>query len=329
VAGNPPTGSNSQIWEVSYPGGEARSISNDLSDYFDVSLTGDSASLLTMKFDRSSNIWTVPMGDTNHARQVTFGTSSPGQNGITWLRDQTILYAGMASQLWAVSASGGNPQQLAPEMELSGVDESSVSACGQGRTIVFSVLSRGTSNIWTANADGSQPRQLTRSGADFHPACSADGKWVVFMSLRAGQVATWKIPFEGGKEVQLTDYTSQWPAISPDGKWIAFVSLADVSNPQIGVISMDGGQPVKSFALKTNTPGNPWLRWSPDGRAIDYVDSPKGVSNIWAQPLAGGPAKQITHFNSDLIFNFAWSKAGNLALSRGNETKDAVLIKNY
>jgi Tol biopolymer transport system component len=332
LTGNSPTGSNSQIWEVSYPSGQARRITNDLSSYFDLSLTADSAALVTAKFDRSSNIWTVPQGNSDHSRQVTFGTTSPGQDGITWLQGAKVLYATRAdqfSQLWTVDASGGNPQQLAPEMELSAVDEYSASACGEGRPVALSVFREGKSNIWTVNADGSQPRQLTHTGTDIHPACSPQGKWVVFMSLRGGQVAIWKIPVEGGKAVPLTDYTSQFPAVSPDGKWVAFLDVHNLKNPRLAVMSIDGGPPVKSFSYTANVPGNPYFQWSPDGRSIDYVDDRKGVCNIWAQPLAGGPPKQITHFNSGLIFNFAWSKKGDLALSRGSETSDAVLIKNF
>jgi hypothetical protein len=53
------------------------------------------------------------------------------------------------------------------------------------------------------------------------------------------------------------------------------------------------------------------------------------VSNIWGQPVAGGPPQQVTHFTSDEIFKFDWSPDGRLALSRGSEPIDAVLIKNF
>ena len=54
-----------------------------------------------------------------------------------------------------------------------------------------------------------------------------------------------------------------------------------------------------------------------------------GVGNIWEQPVVGGPAKAVTHFTSDKIFYFDWSQDGRLALSRGTDTTDAVLIKNF
>ncbi|MGH9353004.1 MAG: TolB family protein, partial [Terriglobia bacterium] len=91
-----------------------------------------------------------------------------------------------------------------------------------------------------------------------------------------------------------------------------------------------GGEPVKAFSYKAGPPGgNTVFHWSPDGQSIDYVDTRKGVSNIWAQPVAGGPPKQITHFASGATFNFAWSKKGDLALSRGTQTSDVVLIRDF
>jgi hypothetical protein len=54
-----------------------------------------------------------------------------------------------------------------------------------------------------------------------------------------------------------------------------------------------------------------------------------GVRNIWEQPIEGGPPKPVTHFTSDKIFYFDLSRDGRLALSRGTDQTDAVLIKNF
>ncbi|HEV2664356.1 MAG TPA: protein kinase, partial [Blastocatellia bacterium] len=98
-------------------------------------------------------------------------------------------------------------------------------------------------------------------------------------------------------------------AISPDGKYVAHVKS-------------DAGQP--SF---TSTAG---LRWTPDGRALTYIDTINGVSNIWSLPLDGGPPKQLTDFKTDQIFWFDFSRDGKqLALSRGMETSDVILIRDF
>ena len=62
---------------------------------------------------------------------------------------------------------------------------------------------------------------------------------------------------------------------------------------------------------------------------LTYEVDRNGVSNIWSQPLEGGKSKQFTHFTSDLIFNYAWSRDGpQLAVSRGRQQSDVVLLSN-
>ena len=55
----------------------------------------------------------------------------------------------------------------------------------------------------------------------------------------------------------------------------------------------------------------------------------EAVSNVWAQPLDGGPAKQETQFTSEQIANFDWSKDGQLVCSRTTKTRDIFLIRNF
>ena len=84
----------------------------------------------------------------------------------------------------------------------------------------------------------------------------------------------------------------------------------------LAMVPFAGGQPAKVFPLPVTASTYP-LPWTPDGRAVSFVNSVNGVGNIWEQPVAGGPPKAVTHFTSDKIFRFAWSHDGRLALSRG------------
>jgi Tol biopolymer transport system component len=72
------------------------------------------------------------------------------------------------------------------------------------------------------------------------------------------------------------------------------------------------------------------VRWAPDGRSLTYIETQGDVSNLWSQPLEGGPPKQLTDFKTDRIFNYAWSPDGQkLVLSRGTRNDDVVMIKNF
>ena len=68
-------------------------------------------------------------------------------------------------------------------------------------------------------------------------------------------------------------------------------------------------------------------RWSPDSRAIEFVDTRAGVSNIWAVAVDTGAASQVTRFTDGRILEFAWSVDGaELAVSRGTASSDAVMV---
>jgi hypothetical protein len=54
------------------------------------------------------------------------------------------------------------------------------------------------------------------------------------------------------------------------------------------------------------------------------------VDNLWYQAFAGGPPKQLTHFTSDHIYAYAFSRDGKrIAMTRGNARQDAVMLSNF
>jgi Tol biopolymer transport system component len=118
------------------------------------------------------------------------------------------------------------------------------------------------------------------------------------------------------------------PLLSPDSQLLVYF-WQDPKNlgrrVKTNIVSVAGGDVLHSFEFP---PGVGWIGWSPDGKAIDYAVTKNGVSDIWRQPLAGGAPKQLTHFSSGLIYCFAWSPDGkNLAVARGNQTADIVLLR--
>jgi len=65
-------------------------------------------------------------------------------------------------------------------------------------------------------------------------------------------------------------------------------------------------------------------------RRCAFIRTSNGVSNLWAQSLAGGEPKQLTNFRDQRISNFAWSRDGKqLALSRGLVHSDVISISGF
>ena len=71
-------------------------------------------------------------------------------------------------------------------------------------------------------------------------------------------------------------------------------------------------------------------QWSPDSKALHYLLTRKGATNVWEQPLTGGEPHQVTDFTSGRIFGFSWSRDGKqLLVAKGSDTRDVVLISNF
>lgn len=319
-----------QLWFLSYPTGEARRITNDLIDYSGnhLSLTADSSAMLTLKSDTISNIWVAPDSARSSTKQISFGLAGRGDGmyGLSWTPDGKLIYSSYVynnQAIFIMNADGTEPRQLTDgdwidSRPTTGLD---------GRYMVFHSTRGGRFNIWRVDIDGNNPRQLTYTIRDAHPYCSPDGKWVFYASMYEGKEMLYKVPIDGGEPIRLFEKRCAYPSVSPDGKMIALPYVDEQANAnRVGVISSETGQLLKSFDF-----GSYWSlpHWTPDGRAVAYIKTEGDVSNIWAQPLDGSKPVQLTDFKSDLIFNFAWSNDGKqLAVARGSETSDVVLIRD-
>jgi WD40 repeat protein len=118
-------------------------------------------------------------------------------------------------------------------------------------------------------------------------------------------------------------------AFSPDGKWVAlFYALPKLLLFKLAILPITGGEPVQVFDVVP--PDIPVVRWSPDGRMWTYVETKRGVSNVWVQPIDGSPAQQLTDFKTDRIFRFAWSPDGKMLLcERGFYVNHVVLMSDF
>ncbi|MFL6468994.1 MAG: TolB family protein [Pyrinomonadaceae bacterium] len=316
-----------QIWQLSYPEGDAHRLTNDLNDYDGMSLTADSKTLAVVQSDTQANVWVAPMGDASRARQVTSGAGKVGVE-VSFSSDASkIVYASSASgdqDIWIVNVDGSDQRQLTANARVNGYPSVSPDC----RYILFMSDRNGVPHIWRMNIDGGDQRQLTNGIGEQSPQFSPDGRWVVYR-LAFGKATLWKVSADGSEPVQLNDKFSTYPTVSPDSKLVAYFYSDDETSPlRIAVAPLEGGEPVKTFDLPASS-RHP-LHWTTDGHALAYVVTKNGISNIVAQPLDGGAPKQLTNFTSDRIFWFDFSRDGKwLALSRGTQTSDVVLIKDF
>ena len=162
-----------------------------------------------------------------------------------------------------------------------------------GRRIAFcSTRSGDTMDVWVANADGSNPEQLTHGPGRFQcdPSWSPDGRQIAFQSAPGdeGHPHIWTVDSQGGTPRQITqDPGDQMdPTWSGDGEWI-YYSWSRPNDRDIWRAR------VRTGAKEQVTHGGGFLaRESADGKTLFYL--PKAVdSPILAQPLGGGAPRSI------------------------------------
>jgi Tol biopolymer transport system component len=326
-----PKSTPEQLYETSTEGGETRQITHDLSTYVAVRASADGKALLALQDQILSTIQVATPGKEFEVHSLSVGNQNrDGYIGVAWTPEGRIVYRSVSNgraDLWEMDGDGSSPHKLTSNTASWAAMEPAVSSRGDFVAFTQQDSSRHA-NIWRIDMDGGNLKQLTDGEDNFRPAVSPDGLWVVFSSQQAGKSVLMKVPSGGGKATQLTDYNSYFPSISPDGKWIACWYFPDPSEPtKLAIVPFAGGQPARLFSLPDTSAGD--VHWTHDGHAVAFLNRINGAVNVWEQPVAGGPPKQVTPFTSGSIFYFDWFRDGRLALARGTEASDAVLVKNF
>ncbi|HEX3184564.1 MAG TPA: protein kinase [Pyrinomonadaceae bacterium] len=322
---------NSQHWMLSYPGGEKRRVTNDLSAYRVISLTSDGRKLATIQVDGLINLWVAPEGDATRAIRMPTGNVgfyASGGNNLSWTLDKRVVYMsneGGVPDVWIADPSEGSRKQLTTNGGGSPV------ATVDGKYVVFVSARDGKLAIWRMNLDGSNPIRLSNGPSDIYPSVTPDSQWVVFIKNEGTQPTVWKVSIDGGTPVQVSDHVASSAIVSPDGKLLAY-SYPESPDPfappnRLVVVNFADNRPVATFNFSASSTVPTLIQWASDGKSILYTVNRNSVSNVWSQPLDGSAPKQLTDFKDSLMTGFAWSHDGKMfAATRGSLMRDAVLI---
>ena len=127
--------------------------------------------------------------------------------------------------------------------------------------IAFVSNRSGNWEIYVMDADGGNPRNLTKSlHNDWQPSWSPDGKRIAFASNRSGNLEIYVMDADGGNPRNLTKnrHDDDAPSWSPDGKRIAFSSDRgdDWESTDIYVGDVDGREPRNLTKILNVVAGN-------------------------------------------------------------------------
>jgi Tol biopolymer transport system component len=146
----------------------------------------------------------------------------------SWSPDgKTIAFVSNRSgsqELWACEADGANPFKLT---SFGGPSVIFPRWSPDGRRLVFGALNGPGGNFesYLIDAKGGAPHRISAPGhrTMAHPVFSHDSRWIYFIpGVRDGAVEAFRMPTEGGTEVQITHRGAFRPEESPDGKLLFY-----------------------------------------------------------------------------------------------------------
>ena len=315
VAGAPAPGP-SQLWHVSYPGGQRRRLTNDISDYTFVSTSSDGKTIAARRNQRTSEVWEVPVaGGPGDMKQVTQGKENI--SSLAAAGTGTLVYNAPQEDsmtLWAVKPGGGKTSIAPKGMTVFSHrllrDQNATAFTAYGPDLV--------GHIHRVNIDGSNPKQLTSGTGETMVMPTPDGKFLLYTTPQAPRTLM-VLPSDGsGSPRQLaTDYigspgSADALIFSRDGAFVSFNRLDPSKNqvtPVRAVVKFADGATVSTL------PAHNAYQFTADSAALTYVQpaqsatdkTPAVPATIYRIALNGGTPQTLFDMPDSRVDRVGWA----------------------
>jgi eukaryotic-like serine/threonine-protein kinase len=314
-----------QIKFQPYPSGPLQNVTNDLSEYRNITVTADGKALVTVQEQESSAVYigSVPAklpGEIKaNPTPITQGQADGGW--VHWSSDGKIYYQDNALHSFRMNPDGSSRVQV-PDRETVGLYAIS---CGPD-ALIFAMFRDNTLNLFRQNRGTGELKQLTFERDAETPVCTKDGRSVYYIDYFGPDLK--RISTTGGQPETIVQGVASGASLSPDEKRLAFFQATEHKN-MIVVQDLDGGNKTSLPAIRvTHSPG-----WAPDGRALILAKATGASTNLFYQPLDGSTPTQLTHFDTEPmgIADYSFSPDGKqIAITRGRlNDSDLVMFSNF
>jgi len=238
---------------------------------------------------------------------------------VTISRTGRLVYSAQSrdAALWKLPLTASNGTLVPVPVASSTYDELTPDYSPDGKRLAFASNRSGAEEIWIAEADGSNPIQMTSMKGPLcaNPRWSPDGRTILFTSRREGSQDLYLLSPDTGDVRRITDDPGEEgePRWSRDGRSIYFGS------PRTGrreVWKMDAaGGP----AVRITQHGGLTATESPDSRFLYYAKTAGSPTSIWQVLVGGGEEKLVVEGLSNSL-NFVVANRGLFFLAVRNST---------
>lgn len=321
-AGMPRGAEQNHLVQLFTPTGEFRETSSDILGFESLSATTDSKNIVAVRFDGRCSIWTADADGLQSAHALT--PDSERISSVDWLDNDSLVFPSTRS-------GNVNLAELQPDGNIRTLGKPQTCVQNEpvsvpGRSMVVYASNCGDDfNLWAVDLpDGKLHRLTSGANYDYQPSVSPDGRWVYYTSWSSNIPSIWKVPIDGGTPARVLQSQALTPVLSPDGTRFVSTVREDHGRWEVAIVSTGNGEVVRRMP---QVPIRSPIRWSPDGKALDYIRDDKLSSAIWRQPLAGGSPQMLLRVPEGNIASFSWNRSGTkLAYVRARDQRDAILF---
>ncbi|MCU1337953.1 MAG: putative beta-propeller-type glycoside hydrolase [Bryobacterales bacterium] len=192
-----------------------------------------------------------------------------------WTPDGASLLFNGNGRLQKIAVGGGDVQLIDTDFATRLTNDHGISPDGTLLAISDQSQEQRRSLIYTVPIEGGPPTRITKESPSYWHGWSPDGKTLVFVGDRNGNVDIYTIPVDGGDETRLTtaEGIDDGPEFSPDGAYVYFNSDR-TGTMQIWRMRPDGSRQEQV----TSDEYNNWFpHISPDGRRMAFLTYGKDV----------------------------------------------------
>jgi Tol biopolymer transport system component len=257
----------------------------------------------------------LPLAGTRHVRFTT--------DEVTWMSldvspdGQTIVFD-LLGDLYTVPISGGPATRITDGMAFDAQPRFSP----DGETIVFASDRSGAENLWLMDADGRNPRALTKGdkGQYISPEWTPDGKYIVVSrattDVRASTYELYLYHIDGGSGVKLAGASgagSSGPQAGGGAPLDNYMGAAFGDDPRYIYVSVKRGgfgynlqYPLWQVAVYDRETGETHTRTaaygsalrpilSPDGSTLIYATREDSVTSLRVRDVSSGDERWLVH----------------------------------
>jgi Tol biopolymer transport system component/DNA-binding winged helix-turn-helix (wHTH) protein len=272
------SGGNADIYIVPIEGGDARRLTFDEADLEGVAWSDNGRSIVYSS-DRAGGytLWRVPFeGGTP---QLVAGGAARLKHPVASRDGRRIAYENWAYEINIAAAS---PNGIAPVTHTSDLWNYFPQVSPDGTRLAYVSTQSGSQEVWVANRDGSQPRQLTRFNASLRaPRWSPDGRRVALVVYRGAVSDVIVIEVESGRVESVTNdgHLKTTPAWSADGRYL------------YAGVRRDGRWDVWRLPNEKVIDAGYAVQPSPDGAWLYFTYADR--AGLWRRAIAGSEPQRV------------------------------------